>query len=65
VYYGLDAVGTRVWQLIVQGCTIASVCATMIEEYDVTPDVLQADVTHLVGELRDRGLVTPREPVRA
>jgi len=33
VYYGLDAVGTRVWQLIMQGCTIASVCDTMIEEW--------------------------------
>ena len=60
VYYGLDTVGTRVWQLITQGRTIASVCDTMIEEYDVAPDVLHADVTRLVGELRDRGIVTPR-----
>jgi hypothetical protein len=61
VYYGLDAVGTRVWQLIMQGHTIANVCDTMLEEYDVSPDVLNADVTRLVGELRDRGIVTPRE----
>jgi len=33
VYYGLDAVGSRVWRLIMQGRTIASVCDTMIEEY--------------------------------
>jgi hypothetical protein len=65
VYYGLDAVGTRVWQLLMQGCTIASVRDTMIEEYDVAPDVLNADVMRLVGELRDRGIVTPREPVQA
>jgi len=65
VYYGLDAVGTRVWQLLMQGCTIASVRDTMIEEYDVASDVLNADVIRLVGELRDRGIVTPREPVWA
>jgi hypothetical protein len=65
VYYGLDAVGTRVWQLLMQGCAIASVRDTMIEEYDVAPDVLNADVMRLVGELRDRGIVTPREPVQA
>ena len=65
VYYGLDAVGTRVWQLLMQGYTIASVRDTMIEEYDVAPDVLNADVMRLVGELRDRGIVTPREPVQA
>lgn len=63
VYYGLDAVGTRVWQLIMQGHTIANVCDTMLEEYDVSPDVLNADVTRLVGELRDRGIVTRREDV--
>jgi hypothetical protein len=65
VYYGLDAVGTRVWQLLMQGCTIASVRDTMIEEYDVAPDVLNADVIRLVGDLRDRGIVKPREPVQA
>jgi hypothetical protein len=61
VYYGLDAVGTRVWQLLVQGCTIAAVCETMVEEYDVAPDVLRDDVVRLVGELRERGIVTRRD----
>src|SRR4026207_312616 len=65
VYYGLDAVGTRVWQLLLQGCTIGSIRETMIAEYDVAPDVLNTDVMRLVGELRDRGIVTPREPVQA
>ena len=61
VYYGLDIVGTRVWQLLTQGRTIASVCETMIEEYEVAPDVLRDDVSRLVGELRERGIVTPRD----
>lgn len=65
VYYGLDAVGTRVWQLLVEGRTIAGVCETMLQEFDVAPDVLQDDVVRLVGELRERGIVTPREPVQA
>jgi hypothetical protein len=65
VYYGLDSVGTRVWQLLVEGRTIAGVCETMLQEYDVAPDVLQDDVVRLVGELRERGIVTPREPVQA
>jgi hypothetical protein len=65
VYYGLDAVGTRVWQLIMQGRTIATVCDTMIEEYAVAPDVLRADVTRLVGELRDRGIVALRQHIQA
>jgi hypothetical protein len=65
VYYGLDAVGTHVWQLLLQGRTIADICDTLIDDYDVAPDVLRDDVVRLVGELRERGIVTPREPVQA
>jgi hypothetical protein len=57
VYYGLDAVGTRVWQLLHEGRTIASVCDVMAAEYDVSPDVLREDVFRLVSELRERGIV--------
>jgi hypothetical protein len=64
VYYGLDPVGTRVWQLLMQGRTIADICGTMGDEYDVAPDVLHGDVVRLVGELRERGIVTPRESVQ-
>ncbi len=65
VYYGLDVVATRVWQLLMQGRTIAGVCETMADEYDVALEVLRDDVTRLVGELRERGIVTPREAVEA
>lgn len=64
IYYGLDSVGTRVWQLLLQGQTISEICGTMIDEYDVAPDVLRDDVLRLVGELRERGIVTPRESVQ-
>lgn len=60
IYYGLDAVGTRVWQLLIEGRTIAGVCEAMLEEYDVAPDVLNDDVVRLVGELRERGCGCPR-----
>jgi hypothetical protein len=65
VYYGLDAVGTRVWQLLQQGGTIASVCDVMAGEYDVSPDVLREDVSRLVSELRDRGIVLSPGSVQA
>jgi hypothetical protein len=65
VYYGLDAVGTRVWQLLLQGLSIADICDTLIDDYDVAPDVLRGDVVRLIGELRERGIVTPRESVQA
>lgn len=62
-YFGLDAVGTRIWQLLKEGHSPASICAQMAEEYDVAPDVLAADVRHLLRELEANEIVT--EPGRA
>jgi Coenzyme PQQ synthesis protein D (PqqD) len=61
VYYGLDHVGTRVWQLLLQDKTVGDVCDAMLEEYEVQPDALQGDVSALVRELYEKGLVTRRE----
>lgn len=62
-YYGLDAVGTRIWELLKEGHDPATICATMADEYDVAPDVLEADVRRLLGELEASEIVA--EPGRA
>ena len=64
VYYGLDSIGTRVWQLL-QDHTPGEVCAIMIGEYDVSADVLENDVVRLVHELSEKGLLLPRPLARA
>ena len=56
-YFGLDPVGTRIWHLLSEGKTVAAVCDNMLTEFDVTRDTLEADVMHLLDELRDKGLV--------
>ena len=58
VYYGLDPVGSRMWQLLMEQRPLDDVCSVMLEEYDVTADVLRADLSKLVDELATRGLVT-------
>jgi hypothetical protein len=62
-YYGLDPLGSRIWQLLGGGLSLSAVCEKLLEEYDVSADVLQGDVLRLVGELRTKSLVlTPDEP---
>ena len=56
-YYGLDAVGTRIWELLKEGHSPAAICARMADEYDVAPDVLEADVRRLLGELEASEIV--------
>ena len=62
VYYGLDAVGTRVWTLVAEHGTERGVCDQMEREYDVSPDVLARDVGRLLGELRAKGLLVAVAP---
>ena len=59
VYYGLDAVGTRAWNLLAEERTLADVCTIMLEEFEVTHDTLQQDLTTLVRELCEKQLLVP------
>ena len=56
-YFGLDAVGTRIWELLKEGLSPTAICARMEQEYDVAPDVLEADVRRLLGELEANEIV--------
>ena len=57
-YFGLDAVGGRIWQLLEDGTSPAEACDTLIEEYEVARDKLERDILDLLTELRDRRLIT-------
>jgi len=56
VYYGLDPVGRRIWELLIEHRRLRVVFETVVEEYDVTPEVLQQDLLQLVQELQAKGL---------
>ncbi len=61
IYFGLDAVGTRVWRLIDEHGTLARVLAALREEFDAPADVLERDVLRLASELAAKGLVVARD----
>jgi hypothetical protein len=62
VYFGLNAVGSRVWELLGVHRTFDDLCAAIAQEYsDVDPDTIRADVEELLEELTGYGLVLPRE----
>jgi hypothetical protein len=62
VYYGLDAVGARVWTLLSDPLTVAAIRDALVDEYDVDPARCEDDVRTLVEELASRGLVEILEP---
>ena len=56
-FYGLDQVGTRLWQLVETGTTFGEAVATLQAEYDVGREVLATDLVALVLDLQSHGLV--------
>lgn len=56
-YFGLDPVGARMWQLLVEGKTLAEVCDIMVDEYDVARDQIERDLLSLVENLVTHGLI--------
>jgi len=58
MYYGLDPIGVRVWQLIAAHHPLGEVVETLLAEYDVARETLEHDIDALLAELAQRGLVT-------
>ena len=58
-YFGLDAVGARVWQLIEDdGFSLLETCDRVGAEYDVARTELEQDVLVLAAQLVEHGLAT-------
>lgn len=56
-YFGLDAVGTRLWHLIAEHGSTAVVVETLSAEYDVDVHRLEKDVNALIDQLLSKGLL--------
>lgn len=57
VYFGLNPVGARVWELLQQPRTINEICGAMHQEFGVDPDRCQRDMIELLEHMRTEGLV--------
>jgi len=56
-YFGLNEVGTRIWQLLQAEQTVGDALDTLSDEYDVSREQLESDVGELLARLSDAGLV--------
>ena len=57
-YFGLDPVGTRIWNLIDRDQPLQQVLEILCAEYDAPRERRQGDLLALVAELAEAGLVT-------
>ena len=61
IYYGLDPVGARIWELIQTPRNTQEVVSLLLDEYDVDAAQCQDDVLALLGQLSERGLISIRD----
>jgi hypothetical protein len=57
VYFGLDPVGTRIWQLLQEDGALPTVAEALLREFDVAPEELTRDLLDLVCRMRQEGLL--------
>lgn len=58
-YFGLNEVGTRVWQLIEEGQDASAIVDLLANEYAADRVTIAADVARLIDELQSRRLLVP------
>ncbi len=57
-YFGLNEVGTSIWQAMQENKKLQDVYEVLLEEYDVTPEVLKEELMSFVASMSDAGLIT-------
>ena len=60
-YFGLDEVGTAIWQEMQEKETLKEVFEALLEQYEVEEEVLEKDLSDFVEKLLDSGLVEVKE----
>lgn len=64
VCYGLNAIGTRIWQLIETPLSAREIAEILVSEFDVSPEVCVEQTLDLLRDLLAAGLVR-RDPSAA
>ena len=66
VYYGLDPVGARVWNLLQEEPRkVNEIRDTLLEEYDVEPERCTRDLLALLQKMAEEGLIEVRHQAPA
>lgn len=60
-YFGLNEVGTRLWQLLQEQNNLEIIYDIMLDEYEVDTKVLRKDFDDIIRQLIDTGLITIKE----
>jgi hypothetical protein len=65
MYFGLEGVGSTIWNAVHAAASLREVVDQVVLEYDVERDTAAADLLSLAAELVDKGIVRVATGARA
>jgi len=57
-YYGMDKVGSRIWELLEQPMNFKELVNKLMEEYEVSEQQCSQDTLTFIKKLQDKNLIT-------
>ena len=57
VYFGLDSVGSRIWNLIQEHESLEKVLGILLEEYEVEKARCQKDLLEISAQMNEKGII--------
>ena len=57
IYYGLNPVGRRIWELLKEAHTLPEICEVLLAEYDVDQERCEQEVRTLLADLSEKKLI--------
>jgi hypothetical protein len=56
-YFGLDKVGSRIWELIEQSIVVDTIKKVLLDEYEVDVLTCEKDLLEFLEDLESKGLI--------
>jgi hypothetical protein len=61
LYFSLDPIGSRMWQLLREHRALRPAYEVLLKEYDVEPERLETDLLALAAKMIDKGLASLKD----
>jgi hypothetical protein len=65
LYFGLNEVGTLIWNQVQQPRKVREICDAILREYNVSREQCERDLFTVLGDLSEKGLVEVRDAATA
>jgi hypothetical protein len=56
-YFGLDLIGSRIWEILKQPVTIEALIEQLLTEYEIDRETCSRDVMDFLKQIQEKGLL--------